>query len=398
MGTQVKEFWTRVAQKHDTEINWQKVEENFIPLAGEIIVYDADGTYNYPRIKIGNGVYNTETEKVEGTVLKDLKFLDDGAIAEMANAIKSLSLIADGTTKTGIAYNGTLIPNSSITVPYATEAASAGTAGVAGRVSNKLYFGESTDYYDGSAEKTIHTLTVGDKKYNGSADITIELADLGLDKAMKFLGTSDISISDGGTEKPTIGGKEITPVAGDIVIYDNKEFIFTSAGIWELFGDEGSYVSQAVYNAFKKTLNYEDTAVAKQFVTEVDQKDGVISVTRSPLALEAEDIPQHRFDDGGNAVESYIGDTSYFGHVKLSDETSQILGTEGDQKGKDITPGAAEGVGASRKAVAAVKKALDDKIAADNALPFHQVEVNDVDNWVLFNCGTSTTVIENNLT
>lgn len=403
MGTQVKEFWTRVAQKHDTEAKWALVHETFIPLAGEIIVYDTDvdreivineetiviPACNYPRIKIGDGIYNTETNKLEGTVLKDLKFLDDGAIAEMAGAIKKLSLKADGTNNTGIAYNGTLIPNSSVTIPYAAKAAS---AGVADSVSHKLYFGDSTtDYYDGSVEKRIHTLTVGDKKYDGSANITIGLADLGLDKAMSFLGTSSTLIEDGGTQNPTIGEKEIAPAAGDIVIYDNKEFIFTSEGKWELFGDEGSYVSKAVYNAFVQTLNYEDTAVPKQFVSKVDQEDGVISVTRR--ALIAEDIPQHRFDDKGNVVEGYIGDTEHFGHVELSDEIDPIFKENDEGVLEDVTPGAAEGVGASRKAVATLKKALDDKIAADNALPFHEVKTNDVNNWVLFNCGTSETVI-----
>jgi hypothetical protein len=34
---------------------------NFIPLASEIIVYDVDENYDYPRIKIGDGVNNINT-------------------------------------------------------------------------------------------------------------------------------------------------------------------------------------------------------------------------------------------------------------------------------------------------------------------------------------------------
>ena len=45
---------TRIAQKHDIEANWLKAV-NFIPFAGEVIIYDADENYNYPRIKIGDG-------------------------------------------------------------------------------------------------------------------------------------------------------------------------------------------------------------------------------------------------------------------------------------------------------------------------------------------------------
>ena len=51
---------TRTQQKIDTQANWEKAV-NFTPLKGEIIVYEADETYDYPRIKIGDG-----TTKVNG--------------------------------------------------------------------------------------------------------------------------------------------------------------------------------------------------------------------------------------------------------------------------------------------------------------------------------------------
>lgn len=44
----------RIQQKHDIEANWLKAV-NFVPKDGEIIIYDADDNYSYPRIKIGNG-------------------------------------------------------------------------------------------------------------------------------------------------------------------------------------------------------------------------------------------------------------------------------------------------------------------------------------------------------
>ena len=50
-----KMFNTRIIHKHDTEINWNKAT-NFIPMQGEIIVYDIDENYNYERMKIGDGV------------------------------------------------------------------------------------------------------------------------------------------------------------------------------------------------------------------------------------------------------------------------------------------------------------------------------------------------------
>ena len=57
---------SRITQKHDTEQNWNLVS-NFIPLNGEIIIYDADENYSYPRVKCGDG----------STLLKNLPFIVD---------------------------------------------------------------------------------------------------------------------------------------------------------------------------------------------------------------------------------------------------------------------------------------------------------------------------------
>lgn len=54
-----KKFKTRMQQKHDTEANWDiasKSKNPFIPLKGEIVVYDVDTNYSYERFKIGDGI------------------------------------------------------------------------------------------------------------------------------------------------------------------------------------------------------------------------------------------------------------------------------------------------------------------------------------------------------
>ena len=58
---------TRLVNKHDIEANWLKAT-NFTPLVGEIVVYDPDGNYDYPRIKIGDGKTN----------INSLPFIKDG--------------------------------------------------------------------------------------------------------------------------------------------------------------------------------------------------------------------------------------------------------------------------------------------------------------------------------
>ena len=62
-------FNTRIVHKHDTEANWTKAI-NFIPKTGELIVYDVDENYNYPRVKIGDGV----------TAVSDLVFIDENKV------------------------------------------------------------------------------------------------------------------------------------------------------------------------------------------------------------------------------------------------------------------------------------------------------------------------------
>lgn len=50
---------TRIQNRHDTEANWttaSNATKPFIPLKGEIIVYDPDTTHTSPRVKIGDGV------------------------------------------------------------------------------------------------------------------------------------------------------------------------------------------------------------------------------------------------------------------------------------------------------------------------------------------------------
>lgn len=50
----------RAVQKHDIEANWLKAT-NFIPMQGEMIIYDIDANHSYERIKIGDGVQNVNT-------------------------------------------------------------------------------------------------------------------------------------------------------------------------------------------------------------------------------------------------------------------------------------------------------------------------------------------------
>lgn len=55
----------RVKHKHDTEANW--LLTNFIPMSGEIVIYDEDANHSNKRIKIGNGTSSVNDLAFVGT-------------------------------------------------------------------------------------------------------------------------------------------------------------------------------------------------------------------------------------------------------------------------------------------------------------------------------------------
>ena len=68
---------TRIQLKNDTEANWNKAV-NFIPKQGEIIIYSADDSHPYSRLKVGNGETGVislpfiDAGTINGEVLKDV--------------------------------------------------------------------------------------------------------------------------------------------------------------------------------------------------------------------------------------------------------------------------------------------------------------------------------------
>lgn len=64
-----KTIKTRIQLKNDTESNWNKAV-NFIPLKGEIIIYSADDSHPFSRLKIGDG----------DTTVTALPFIDSGTV------------------------------------------------------------------------------------------------------------------------------------------------------------------------------------------------------------------------------------------------------------------------------------------------------------------------------
>ena len=70
----------RIQFKHDTAANWAKAV-NFIPLAGEIIIYDTDGDTPV-RFKIGDGINYVNVLPFVG---EDITALTEAEIDEICN-------------------------------------------------------------------------------------------------------------------------------------------------------------------------------------------------------------------------------------------------------------------------------------------------------------------------
>lgn len=73
-----KKIYGRSVQKHDIQSNWEKAT-NFIPMVGEIIIYDKDENYSYERLKIGDGIQN----------VNNLPFVDDAVRTALSQSINS---------------------------------------------------------------------------------------------------------------------------------------------------------------------------------------------------------------------------------------------------------------------------------------------------------------------
>ena len=106
---------------------------------------------------------------------------------------------------------------------------------------NQIILGNGSSAIKASG-KTIETSLTNDaNKIPTSSAVYSAIS--GLSGAMHFIGTTTTALTDGATTATLAGSglnKTTGFVAGDVVIYDNKEFVWTGSA-WEILGDEGSY-------------------------------------------------------------------------------------------------------------------------------------------------------------
>ena len=101
----------------------------------------------------------------------------------------------------------------------------------------------------------------------------VDAAVAGLAGAMHFIGEATVTITNNSAVNPRINGYNFNNVqAGDVILYDEKEFVWNGSA-WQLLGDEGSY---AVKGAIKNVDIAADAAISQSkianLVTDLDNK------------------------------------------------------------------------------------------------------------------------------
>lgn len=295
---QYVKYNTRIQLKYDSWANWYKIQETFTPLAGEICIVEvpdkpAAGEPETPAkinppvclIKVGDGkttfkvlpwlsataadvhewAKKSETdfkswltgkdgpklatqEDIAGITeligdLGDAKDIPeyvgkviDTAIDDFGNKLATNNSNANKKkqTITGFSYNAetnTVTPTyENIEFPPAATVDTAITQDSPNAVSGGAVYTET---------QAIRTL-IGN---NASA---IEQINNKISNAMHFIGFTDTAITDGGKEVPTIkdwaGEVAYTPAAGDVVISNGVEYVYTSTGVWEQLGQDSSFI------------------------------------------------------------------------------------------------------------------------------------------------------------
>lgn len=140
--------------------------------------------------------------------------------------------------------------------------------------------------------------------HTGSS-VSVTAADLGLSKAMRFIGVATVAITDGSTTDPVISGYN-TKTAGDVIIDkdSSREYVWSTTNKWELLGGDSSY--KTIQTAVSSPTASGSTTA---FIDTISQdENGVITVTKKNLdtsgtwsGTAAQANYLHPFTDGTNA-------------------------------------------------------------------------------------------------
>ena len=241
---------------------------------------DAEKNQNaFSNVKVGSSVIaaDSKTDTIEfvaGTNVSltadttndkmTINATDTGATAVSVtgtgNAITSASY--DSTTRTitlnkGATYNNYSLPEAGVSLGGIK---SGGVATISGGLITAISSASA-------AGKVTNKLTIGGKKFDGSAAVEVVAADLGLANAMHFKGTVS-----------TLPATTTDYVDGDVILVGNKEYVCYN-GAWTELGDESSFkVKQSTVSSPSASGN------ATAFIDTISQNaNGAITVTKKNI-------------------------------------------------------------------------------------------------------------------
>lgn len=230
---------TRIKLKIDTLENWSKIWETFIPLAGEKILFQIPN--GNPQTVEGNGITPPQVISKTGNGTTPLKSLpwDSALAADVAAWVKPGDKSYRNLPQE---FDNLLTDQHSLTIngfeylPFGEK------------VNDKVITIKGADGVTVTttpeAESDEKVITIG-----------IDLEKLKLANALHFIGVSETPITDGQKEQPTINEEQIVLddlKAGDVVLYNGNEFVWTADGtngVWEELGEASSIISD--FNNYK---------------------------------------------------------------------------------------------------------------------------------------------------
>ena len=164
------------------------------------------------------------------------------------------------------------------------------------------------------------SITIGGKAVNLGGALT--LADMGLNTALRFIGTTSTAITDGSTTSSIIiNGSNVTPTVGDVVINSNnsQEYVWLGDS-WEILGDESSYAlkdhTHDLVEAANRLTSNAGSATTAIYFSEgkpsacnptINHSITGIVISTFPTDTSSYKQPITWYDSDGATLHSYIG-------------------------------------------------------------------------------------------
>ena len=264
-------------------------------------------------------------------------------------------------------------------VANATHADNATNATSANKVANALTLqigGTTKATFDGSSAKTFN----------------VTAADLGLNSAMHFIGSATVSIDDHSTTDPKITGYNFSKAqAGDVILCQSEtghfEFVWDGAK-WEKLGDESSYaLKTTTINGFPLSGNI---VLGAQDVGALPNTTVIPTVNNGTLTIQKNGVSVGSFS--ANQAENKTI------NITVPTTASEIDGVavpkDIDNRIKELDSSLDAGAGKFIQKISIVDGKIDAKTSTIVDYPtLDKINVNTSANYVIFDCGSSTSNI-----